>query len=66
MSIAMQNQIAELAERVRVLEEAQAGIPRNGSDVSIEIRIQSLEDKYKAMNARMGKKTFVETIMGQN
>lgn len=59
MSIAMQNQINELRSRVETLEEMISSLPKNGSDSQLEIRIQTLEDKYKAMNARMGKRSFL-------
>ena len=66
MSIAMQNQISELMERVQALEEALANVPKNGSDSALELRLHALEDKYKAMNARMGKRNLLETVWPTN
>ena len=56
----MQNMITRLTERLDAIEEKldQIQIPSNGSEKSsfLEARLLSLENKYMAMNARMGKR----------
>jgi len=66
MSIAMQNQVNDLERRVQELEAFIENLPKNGSDSALEMRLHALEDKYKAMNARMGKKSLMETVWPTN
>jgi len=66
MSIAMQNQVNDLERRVQELEALIENLPKNGSDSALEMRLHALEDKYKAMNARMGKKSLMETVWPTN
>ena len=58
MSIAMMTRISELQERIDRLEEMLAHLPKNGVETPIqyEARIIALENKYMALNARMGKR----------
>ena len=57
MSIAMQNQITEIFLRLEAIEETLKIFPKNGADTAfLESRLKDLENKYMAMNARMGKR----------
>lgn len=62
MSQQLMNMIHSLDERLEKIEELlshpffQAKANGSESNVPLEMRIQTLENKYMAMNARMGKR----------